>query len=250
MTRQSLDAVRRTITVTWPQASAEQQKQFLIKTATDGNRKTIVEQASRAGVIPSVDGYANRPGNVDLNSVQLPGPIVFLYDYRKEIAQVGIQMLREASPVQSGKYRDSHVILLNGAEVENLPAKLSPSDVVTLTNPVPYARRIEIGKTKSGRDFVVKVPNRIYERVAKQKLRLIYKNVADIQFTYIELDSPQKHKIVGGLAPFYLLKGQARLRGTFLGAAGTLKRRARRQKVGEFVKAPAIIIRPWIEKVA
>ena len=33
-------------------------------------------------------------------------------------------------------------------------------------NTVPYARKIEIGKTESGRDFVIQVPNRIYERTA------------------------------------------------------------------------------------
>ena len=44
---------------------------------------------------------------------------------------------------------------------------IPPADEYVFINPVPYARRIEVGKTKSGRPFLIQVPNKIYERTAK-----------------------------------------------------------------------------------
>ncbi len=50
-------------------------------------------------------------------------------------------------------------------------------------NPVVYARKLEIGKTESGRDFLVSVPNRIYERTANDA-RSKFGNIAKIRFSY------------------------------------------------------------------
>jgi hypothetical protein len=55
----------------------------------------------------------------------------------------------------------------------------------TFINMVPYARRIEIGKTKSGRSFALQVENRIYERTAKDA-KAKFGKAADIQFGYRE----------------------------------------------------------------
>jgi hypothetical protein len=233
MTRQSLAALRQTFLVDQPRATDAEAKALLVRVARDGIARITHEQTARAGIAPGVEAYANTPGNKALETVKLPGPIVARFDYRREIAVYGLDELRKASPVQSGNYVKNHVILLNGAEVDVLPANLAPGDVITLTNPVEYARRIEVGKTKSGRDFVLKVPNRIYERVAKNKLMPRYRNVARITFTYLELGGAYATK--GKLASHYTA-------GTF-GPAGRHFKRKRNQKAGTKVRAPAIEIR-------
>jgi len=220
MTRESLDAVRRTITLQWPAATEAGAKRHLINYARNDIAKT--EQRQGGG---KAEVYANRPGNTNLESVVLPGPIVATFDSRRRIAMEALSLLRDASPVQSGRYRISHIILLNGAQVAELPAALKATDRITIVNPVPYARRIEIGKTEAGRDFVMQVPNRIYERAAK-KLMPKYRNVARIQFNYIELTGAAT--IQGRLTSHYIAKGG--------------KKRARRQQVGKAVMAPAILI--------
>jgi hypothetical protein len=240
MTRQSLASLRQTFIVEQPRNIERDGRQALISAARNGNAKTVAEQTSRAGVAPSVEQWANTRGNKNIDTVKLPGPIVFKYDYRREIAEIALDLLRKASPVTSGDYVKNHTILLNGAEVDVLPANLSETDVITLTNPVPYARRIEVGKTQSGRDFVVQVPNRIYERVAKGELARRYRNVAKITFTYI--DTAGAHTIKGKLGASYLIS-DTRKYNTKLGAKGTMKRRLRRQQAGTNVKAPAIEIR-------
>jgi hypothetical protein len=91
--------------------------------------------------------------------------------------------LRERSPVISGEYRDAHTLYADGTEVEiggDVPANVSE---LVFLNPLPYARKIEIGKTQSGRDFVIQVPNRIYERTANDA-RKRFGNLATIKMSY------------------------------------------------------------------
>jgi hypothetical protein len=237
MTGQSLAAFRQVFTVQ-PQKTEKDARAFLITTARNGIQKITADQTARVGIAPSVEVYANTPANKVLESVKLPGPIVARFDYRREVALFALDAVRKASPVTSGEYVKNHVMLLNGAEVDVLPANLSPTDVITITNPVEYARRLEIGKTKSGRDFVQQVPNRIYERVAKKVVSGVYRNVAKITFTYLELSGAYAIGGKGGkagLTPTYTV-------GEF-GPGGKHRQRKRRQKVGSKVRAPAIEIR-------
>lgn len=224
MASAALQAIRRRVTIDWRELSQQQAKELLLRTAREGHAKIMREQSLRSGVVPEWSAYANSPGNTNLESVRLPGPIVYTYRYRREIVLVAMKELYAASPVDSGLYRKSHTLFLNG-----LPAAAStpikPGVDVWLANPVPYARRLEIGKTESGRDFLVSVPNRIYERVAK-KLQTRYRNAASIRFGYITV--PNAYIIKGRLAPSYAIGGG--------------KRRKRRQQTGKPVRAPAIFI--------
>lgn len=236
MSAQALAALRHTVTVDWKNQTEEQAKRHLINTAKFGIAGILNEQTITVGVRPIATVYANRPGNPDLESVKLPGPIVALFDHRPAIVKMAMEALRTASPVDSGRYRDSHMILLNGVRVTSLPQSLKAADEIVITNPVPYARRIEIGKTKTGRDFVLQVPNRIYERVAKNKLLPKFRNVADVSFAYLTLTGA--HVIQGGLSSHYL---------TTVGSVGKglrQVRRKRRQAKGRAIQAPAIFIRP------
>lgn len=233
MSRQSLEALRRVVTVDWPQANEREAKVFLVQRARADNEKTLAEQTARAGVRPDVMAYANTPGNTNIETVRLPGPIVHRYDYRREIVEVGLGALYKASPVQKGDYVQNHHVYVNGVRVESLPQKLAEDAEVMISNPVPYSRRIEIGKTKSGRDFVLQVPNRIYERVAKQVLARRYGNVARITFGYVDL--PGAYTTLGRLSSHY---GTGRKPGKRGGGV----MRKRQQKPGTKVRAPAIFI--------
>lgn len=109
--------------------------------------------------------------------------------------------LRDRSPVDSGAYRDAHMLLadgrflMNAAEVSE-DTRLPRADEFSFTNTVPYARKIEFGKTKAGRDFVIQVPNHIYERTARDA-RQRFRGIADIQYEVRALidghQTPQRH---------------------------------------------------------
>lgn len=224
----ALEATRRRILVEWPQQIQTDAKALLLRVASEGHARIMREAAQRSEVIPEWDAYANTPGNTNLASVRLPGPIVYRYRYLRETILTAIKMLEEASPTAgSGKYKNSHTVWINGIQAS--PSTIIKStDEVFIANSVPYARRLEVGKTKSGRDFLISVPNRIYERTAK-RLKTRYRNVADISMGYVTL--PGAYVIKGRLPSSYGLPSG--------------KRRKRVQKAGEAVRAPAIFIKAF-----
>ncbi len=248
-TRESFNAMRQTVKIGWPQASEAAARALLVKTARDGHAR-IMTNAAGAGVVPDFVAYANNPGNDNLESVKLPGPIVYRYDYRRRIVTEALAELRRRSPRDSGKYAESHTLFLNGTPVTALPLRLAPTDEIWIANPVPYARRLEIGKTKSGRDFVVNAAAKIYERTVKApvNLRGRYKSLASIEFDYVTI--PGAWIIKGKLSPTYKT-GKIRKRvskkmaaGDAVGQLRTVKRQQARH-IGQPVRAPAIIIRAF-----
>lgn len=143
------------------------------------------------------------------------GKVVIEYDLIADVLIWIGHALVERSPVVSGAYRRGHTLFADGAEIAQ-SRDIPPANEYVFLNQVPYARKIEIGKTKSGRAFVMQVPNRIYERTAKDA-RSRFGNLADIRFAYRQTTG-----------------------------AYTLRRssgRGRARQAGAAVNAPAIIIR-------
>jgi hypothetical protein len=182
MTRASLQSFRRVVTVEWPAHAKRGGKELLLRTARQGHAKIMADAMARSGSAPIWEAWANNQGNSNLESVVLPGPIVYLYHYTTEVIEQALLLLQRLSPVRSGLYAKSHTIYgAGGTPVGRAPKELT--EEVIISNPVPYARKIEVGKTRSGRPFVIQVPNRIYERAAKA-LRSRYRNVAKIEYVY------------------------------------------------------------------
>lgn len=240
--RASLDALRQKITIDWTGKTQKEAHDLLVQIATKGNAETLSEQTQRSGITPGVNAYANSPGNANLDSVVLPGPIVYKYDYRREIVDYAIAALRKASPVVSGKYQNSHQVYINGAAARSLPDQFGSSDEIIISNPVPYARRLEVGRTKSGRSFVAQVQPRIYERVAKSDLLKRFGNLAKISFDYVDLTDAWVTK--ARLSASYGTQ-KTRIRGGKVVATGEMRQQKRRQFAGQKVRAPAIIIEAY-----
>jgi hypothetical protein len=134
--------------------------------------------------------------------------------------------LRKASPIISGLYRDSHTVFVNGIPVVGVPQSLKQGDEIYIANPTPYARRLEVGLTESGRAFVLQVQPNIYGRVMRGILIPRYRNVAKISLDYVTI--PDAYIIKGRLPSHYIAKGGVR--------------RRRHQPVGQPVRSPAIVI--------
>jgi hypothetical protein len=225
MASRALQALRQRVTVDWPKMADADARAYLVRFARAGHDQTMREQTMRAGVVPEWDAYANTPANTNLDTVKLPGPIVYRYRYHKEIVLAAIDALREASPKVSGAYKDSHFLWVNDEQVP-LDTELKRTDDIFIANTVPYARRLEVGKKDNGEPFIVQKDPDIYKRVMNTILIPKYGKVAEFRLGYVTL--PDAWKIRGRLGPDYAL------------ASG--KRRKRRQNVGELVRAPAIFI--------
>lgn len=134
------------------------------------------------GAVPpktiTVDGRQGAP----LESVNPDrGTIIAEWRLVGEVLTWIMATLKQRSPVVSGAYRNNHLLYADGAEADANHPPLAQE--YTFLNPLPYARKIEIGKTKAGRDFVIQVPNRIYERTADDA-KARFGNLAKIRFTY------------------------------------------------------------------
>lgn len=180
-----------------------------IAEADDTNRRILGRLPPKTITVDGSEGAALESVNPDGGSIIIEWEIVT--DVLIWIAQT----LIERSPTVSGAYKKSHTLLADGQEVR-IGSDIPPADEYTFINLVPYARRVEIGTTKSGRAFLIQVPNRIYERTAKDASAR-FGNIADIKFGYREA------------ANAYTLKH----------SAGRRKDRAR----GSAVSSPAIIVK-------
>ncbi|MDP2377783.1 hypothetical protein [Reyranella sp.] len=84
----------------------------------------------------------------DYNDVKLFGVIEFAArPLMKEAVEWALTELQKRSPVHTGRYAASHVILINGAEIKadiaNVLAGVKPTDRIQIVNPQPYAKKIE-----------------------------------------------------------------------------------------------------------
>ncbi len=227
MASRALVSLINRVTIEWPKTAETDAREHLVRFAREGHDRIMREQTARAGFAPQWDAYANTPANTNIETVKLPGPIVYRYRYINEVVFETIRALQAASPVDSGEYRDSHFAWVNGYKVNiERNSELKRGDEVFVANTVPYARRLEVGKTDSGRPFVIQVEPDIYKRVMKTVLVPKYGKVVEFRHGYVTL--PNAWIIKGRLGPTYLL------------ASG--KARKRRQQIGEKVRAPAIFI--------
>ena len=101
----------------------------------------------------------------------------------QEIVDFAIATLKEKSPVGSGRdkhpglYRDSHLIFLDGHVTKDV-SNWHPGQQINISNPEPYARRIEAG------GFTVSVPGHVYEDAA-QIIAGRFGNSVSVKFVYM-----------------------------------------------------------------
>ncbi len=135
------------------QSIGEWVKAATIRTAEEVLVKEVARGFDNKPVVVT-DGMPRR----DYNLVKPFGKIEFLADTAlAEAVRWALTELQKRSPVLTGRYAQSHVVLLNGAEIEgNIWQKLrqaGPTDRVQIVNPQPYARKIEkaTARKKTGR---------------------------------------------------------------------------------------------------
>ena len=177
----------RIINVEWPKKLNKDAAAFLVRVARTGHQRIMKDYAAK-GVVPEWEAYANTPGNTNLDSVKVPGPIVYNYHYQfADLIEFALEELRRQSPVISGDYKNGHTVFLNGQPIgARVPKTIKAGDNIFIANLVPYARRLEVGRTKSGRTFLIQVPNRIYERVAATMNGKL-KGAVKISMGYVDL---------------------------------------------------------------
>lgn len=88
-----------------------------------------------------VDGKPDAPET----SVRLDGAILYRFNLTGEAAQAALDLCRSTSPVRSGRFRDSWLVLSDDKPWKQALTELPAEARIVIVNPQPYARKIETG---------------------------------------------------------------------------------------------------------
>lgn len=111
--------------------------------------------------------------------------IIYRYQNMPEIVAFALETLKALSPVGSGAdkhpglYRDSHLVFIDGHVVKDVSG-WRPGQQINISNPVPYARKIEGGPGKPS----FSVPNHVYEN-AEPIVSGRYGNSVNVKFVFM-----------------------------------------------------------------
>lgn len=186
-------SVRDRIEMVWDQELEPDLRRYQVAAA----RQVLAEEQLR--------GFDERPRRIvdrrydaPLDSVRFGGTIEFIArgDIAALLRWIWEEIVRR-SPVLTGRYKSSHLIMLNGTSVGSDPEavirQMKSGDRIQIVNTQPYAKKIE-GRARSRtggaavRGQSKQAPNGVYRAVyASAKRR--YNKVAMIDFTYVKLDT-------------------------------------------------------------
>lgn len=147
-------------------------QQQIAETARAKNAEILSDPPPPLTVVRHVDGVLGAPES----AVKPDGVIVYDYGRLDQVAEYALDILRELSPVDSGDYVRSHVLMLDGQVVETLEG-WKPGDRITISNPLPYVRKIEIGRQG------YRAHAHVYEKAAAQVSRR-FGNIANVIFAF------------------------------------------------------------------
>lgn len=173
----------------------------------------------------AVDGRLGAP----LESVNPDhGKIVFEFSLIGPVLELIGEQLVLHSPVLTGRYRDSHILLADGVEVDvDAGDKVPKAERYIFVNVQPYARKLEGDSIAGVSAMSDQAPDGIYEVVADMARRR-FGNIANVKFTYVQAtggDTPLEKWAVGHSA----------------GEEGAAKQR---RQYAKDIRNPAIVVVP------
>lgn len=132
------------------------------------NRRAIGRDVESVTI---VDGRRDAP----VEGVKAGGTVVHLFAVHKAAIDFAAETLSRLSPWDTGLYENSHIMLINGEEVD-WTSDVGVDDVVTMVNLLPYARKLEQGWSDQA-------PDGIYE-VTSEIVRARFGNIVTVRFSY------------------------------------------------------------------
>ncbi len=161
------------------QRAAAQQARKILGQAQQINKRAI------GAVTPHKQFVDGKPG-APLESVNPDhGRIVFTFELVQPLLKWLGEQLVINSPVLTGRYQASHVLLADGVEVD-ADGKIPEAEEYRFVNVVPYARKIERGQSSQ-------TPEGVYEVLAVLAQRR-FGNVATIKFGFTDITGNQSRK--------------------------------------------------------
>jgi hypothetical protein len=155
-----------------------------------------------------------------VDSVQAPGPVLFVFNNWPAIIQEAMQQLEKFAPRRTGRFARSFIVVVNGRTVQDWQAIPAISEVI-ITNFQPYVRKVESGALSPT------TPAHVFDR-AKSALSRKYSRGFSFTMRFMNLGSGVHPKIP------YILKNH------LLNAKGKTRKG---RMAGDPISYPSIIIR-------
>lgn len=138
-----IQSIRRDLQLATDHIAPDQVAAALATYARDSLRDAI--QSGEATTL--YDKYVNGREGADESTVVPPGPILYEFQWWREIVEFGLAALVARSPEKSGRYKRSWFAMVNGTAVTDYDRIPIEANVI-LTNDQPYSRKIEVGHMK------------------------------------------------------------------------------------------------------
>ena len=169
------------LTVNVAGLTEEAAKSLMVRTATAAKERVQRGTPSPSDYRQIVDGREGAP----LTAVRADGTIIFAWSYAGEVVKRIYELMVAKAPRLKGQYIRGLLVMADGRETAPtaIPAGAAAYHVVAS---VPYARRLEVGKRRNGRPFVIQVPMHNVEATAIEA-RKLFGTLADISYTYVDL---------------------------------------------------------------
>ncbi|MDR6953788.1 hypothetical protein J2X65_003151 [Ancylobacter sp. 3268] len=123
-----------------------------------------------------VNGHAGAPEE----SVQAPGPILYVFSWWQPIIAFALNELERRSPRKSGRYANSFVVFVNGRRAHR-GEEIPPNAEVVITNTQPYARKVQVGAMK------MNVPPFLFDYAGSAVVRRFGATLISVQLKFLQL---------------------------------------------------------------
>ncbi|MCV9960734.1 hypothetical protein OIU34_02380 [Pararhizobium sp. BT-229] len=103
-----------------------------------------LRKVQAAGASRNYQLYVNGRPALSEYDVEAPGPIVYQFSMWNEIIAYALSELQRRSPVRTGRFRNSFIVIIDGAIVASTKTIPATAEVI-ITNFQPYIRKAEAG---------------------------------------------------------------------------------------------------------
>jgi hypothetical protein len=125
----------------------------------------------------AVDGVPGKP----LSAIKADGVAITQFELGSDVVQWIWDMVKNTSPVKSGRFKQSQLLLADGVPVDSTASAPPDTREFLIVSTVPYARKIEGSATRKPQS--AQAPKGVYQ-VAASMAKRRYGNIANIRFTF------------------------------------------------------------------
>lgn len=201
--------------VQWLNTDVQKTAQGMLANQVQAQMQRVkAEQSQRSGgFAPDLESMVvDGRRNASLAEIKASSRILLDWNYITEATIKTVEYLRLHGPEQSGEWKHSIVVLVNGHEHD--PNDPIPSDtaMVQVVVTAPYARKLEVGRTESGRAFSIQVSQHFVEKSCIY-LRRQMADLAQFTFGYANISGAHVLRSKAGTHRRNFRSGRTRLGG-------------------------------------